>query len=107
MTDAIRLFIAGMFAAFALSSLVLAFLNLSYSGLPGSLFLYRKRHKKYHYFVSYRIFNNGIEETGGYRIVQSRQSPSEIDDAFFTATGKAMGVQLPLEIQFTGCSRLA
>lgn len=100
MTDPIRLFIAGMFAAFALSSLVLAL-------LPGSLFLYRKRHKKYRYFLSYRIFNNGIEERGGYRIVQSRQSPSEIDDAFFTAIGKAMGVQLPLEIQFTGCSRLS
>jgi hypothetical protein len=102
MTDAIRLFIAGMFAAFTLSSLVLAF-----SGLLGSLFLYRKRHKKYRYFVSYRIFNNGIEERIGYRIVQSQQSPSEIDDAFFTAIGKAMGVQSPLEIQFTGCSRLA
>jgi hypothetical protein len=64
------------------------------------------RHKKYRYFVSYRIFNNGIEERGGYRIVQSRQSPSEIDDAFFTAIGKAMGVQFPLEIQFTAFNRL-
>ena len=100
MTDAIRLFIAGMFAAFALSSLVLAL-------LPGSLFLYRKRHKKYRYFVSYRIFNNGIEERGGYRIVQSQQSPSEVDDMMFTALGEAMGVKWPLEIQFTGCSRLA
>ena len=100
MTDAIRWFIASVFTVITLLSLVLAL-------LPGSLFLYRKRHRKYHYFVSYRIFNNGIEETGGYRIVRSPQSPSEIDDAFFTAISKAIGVQLPLEIQFTGCSRLA
>jgi hypothetical protein len=65
------------------------------------------RHKKYRYFVSYRIFNNGIEERGGYRIVQSQQSPSEIDHEMFTALSEAMGVKLPLEIQFTGCSRLA
>ena len=100
MTDAIRLFIVSLFVVFTLTSLVLAL-------LPGSLFLYRKRHRKYRYFVSYRVFNNGIEERGGYRIVQSQQSPSEIDDAMFTALSEAMGVKWPLEIQFTGCSRLA
>ena len=64
------------------------------------------RHRKYRYFVSYRIFNNGIEERGGYRIVQTRQSPSKLNDEMFTAIGKAMGIELPLEILFTGCSRL-
>jgi hypothetical protein len=99
-TDAIRLFIAGMLAAFALISLVLAL-------LPGSFVFVSQARQKYRYFVSYRIFNNDIEERGGYCIVQSQQSPSEIDGAFFTALGKAMGVQLPFEVQFTGCSRLA
>jgi hypothetical protein len=97
MTDSAQWFTAGCFAG----------ISFSFAALSVYYYPWKKRHKKYRYFVSYRIFNNGIEERGGYRIVQSRQNPSEIDDAFFTAIGKAMGVQSPLEIQFTGCSRLA
>jgi hypothetical protein len=102
MSDDFRWWISGFFAGITFVSFLLAIVNLYRLRLPRRL----TKPQRYRYFVSYRIFNNGIEERGGYRIVQSRQSPSEIDDAFFTAIGKAMGVQFPLEIQFTAFNRL-